>query len=369
MHRPGRLMANAPSDNTCGPNPIRLTWKQIFPLWVLLTIGIAVAMAFIVLTEKTVSRYHASVFEKHARAAINSGNFREALGICTGALRTGMKRSDHWGKVFLLRAKAYFGLGDYSSALSELEESAAFWSKAYYYATEKDRTEVADLGTDLGIQFLDAGKVQEALDAFSAAGLGSGKPVEYLYSLEERLDITEKAKLWPEEPYLVVEDFESVDTNTFEQMSDTQGRVLKDNRLDSTVSLLGSSSNLIEVTESKSDGRSRISLPVYIPLPERPFAFRVLVKEERPSEFKVVIGYWFELAHMSATTFDAPVETLDDNWKRFDIRRKFYEERLAYANKMGYVITGGIINKIGLDFSPGQANRYWVDEIHLYLPD
>lgn len=362
-------MTKTASPNTEQPRRIGLSRPQVILLWAVLTLATIPAMAFILTTERTVSQYHTSVFERFARDAIEGGDFDRALSICSGALKTAMNRSDHWGVVFLLRAKAYAGLGKYSEALEELERSVKFWSKAYYYASDEERQEVAELGTEMGFELLESGKIDEALHAFSAAGLGSGEPVEYLYGLQENLSESDREKLWPGAPYLIVEDFENSGAHTFEKWSETQGRVLEMSGIDSNVSYTEGSSNLIELGASKGEGKSRYGLPVYIPLSERPFGIRVWVKEEQPSDIKVMLGYWFELAHVYAVTSDGPIGIVTGDWKRFDIERQFYAEQLANAEKAGYSIAGGFINKVGLDLSPGPGNRYWVDRIILYLPN
>ncbi len=343
--------------------------NYVVVLWLVCTAAVVPALAVVLIAEREVSQYHTSTFETYAREALDARDFTRVLRICTGALKTGQKRSDHWGKVHLLRAKAHAGLGDFPQALAELEAGARFWTRWYYYASNRDRTEAARLGTELGLKFLDSGKIDDALRAFSAAGLAGGGPVKYLYDLSRTLSPAQKAALWSTEPSLIVEDFEGPDAPVLETLVEEQGRVLRNSRIDAAVSRAAGSSALLEVGSGAGRGRSWYGWPVHIPLSERAFALRVFVREEQPSQANVILCYWFDLAHESAATSDRPTEALAGNWKRFDIERDFHAERLAYANKKGYVITGGVINKIGLDLPEGPANRFWVDRIELYLPD
>ncbi|MBN2311765.1 MAG: hypothetical protein JXR94_22490 [Candidatus Hydrogenedentes bacterium] len=342
--------------------------RHVVALWLALTVALVPALFAVRGAERRVSRYHTGTFERYAREALAAGDFDEALAICTGALETALGRSDHWGTVFVLRAEAYAGLGQADAALAELESCADYWTRSPYYATAAMEDEAAALAAELGAEFAQAQNGRAALRAYSAGALVSGHPVEFLHGLCAGLPEEYQALVWPDEPFVILEDFESAQAPVFAVWAEEQGRELIASGIDPAVSQSGGASAMFEVSASTAEGRSWYRLPVHIPLSERPFALRVWVKEREPSDVQVALAYWFESARTSAGTHHAPTAALDAGWKRFDIERDFCAERLAYANHVGYSAAGGVINIVGLALAPGPANRYWVDRIDLYVP-
>lgn len=342
--------------------------KNVVALWLVLTIALIPAFLFIRAAAQEITQYHVNVFEKYARAAIAKGNYARAIELCTGTLKSSANRSDHWGKAYSLRAQAYAGEGNYRDALSELEAAAAFWVSRYYYASDDDRAELAHLGTDLGQKLLASENYEDALRAFSAAGLGSGQPVDYLYDLTKSIEPGQASKLWQNGPCLVVRYFKEGGGNLFRGLVEEQGRSVARSDIDPKGSLATGPSAYLELNPGNKEGRSLYGIDAYLPLSEKPFALRVFLKESPSNETKVALSYWFEAARKSAMTVDTATVSLPDGWRQFDITRNFYAERLTEANRDGYVITDGVINKISLDVPPGPACRFWVDRIELYLP-
>jgi hypothetical protein len=180
---------------------VRLSWKYVVGIWALLTLLLLPALAFIIMAEREVSQYSTLTYESHVRKAIETRAFSRAVRICTGALKTGISRSDYWGRVYLLRAEAYAGEERTANALDDLETSARLWSRAPFNATEEDFKETAKFGTDLGLRLLDAGDVAGARRAISSACMGSGHPVEYLHEQAAALPASVKRALWPDGPW------------------------------------------------------------------------------------------------------------------------------------------------------------------------
>lgn len=330
-----------------------------------LTFALYPGIKLIRLLALEVTQYQVSTFESYAREALGKGDYHRVIEICTGALKAGVNRGDHWGKVHLLRAEAYGGLNNGPKALEELERAVSFWTQKYYYATDENREETARFGTELGRAFLDAGLVVEALRSFSAAGMGSGKPAEYLEQLTSDLDPTRRAKLWPGGPFLLVRVFMSAKDDSLKKVVEEQGRKLEESRIDSVTSRAGVPTAMLAVSESVHAGRSWFGLPVYLPITGKPFVLRVYAKEQTPSELGVFLSYWFEGARKSASTVDTQAVTGSGGWKCFDIRRDFHAERLAEGDQQGYSVAGGFINTIGLSLPEGPSNRIWVDRIEL----
>ena len=297
------------------------------------------------------------------------GDYARVIELCTGALKTGVNRSDHWGKVHLLRAQAHAGMKELPQSLEELEAAVEFWTSKYYFATDEDRAELAQFGTGLGRMYLDGRSTAEALRAFSAAGMGSGKPADYLERLAAELEPGQKSALWPEAPFLIVKSFANPQAKPLEKMVEEQGRNVSENRLDSEHSPGGSGSAVLAVSASTQAGRSWFGVPVYLPVFERPFLLRLYAKQQEASDLGVFLTYWFESSRKSASTVDLKADPIADGWMRFDIRRNFAQERLAEGDQQGYMATGGFINSLGLSLGAGPANRVWLDRIELLLSD
>lgn len=343
--------------------------RWVLVVWAGLTLSLVPAFFFIRAAALEVTQYHVNVFEGYARAALAAGDYDRVLELCTGALHASVNRSDHYGKVYSLRAQAYAGQGNYRDALNELESAAAFWTQRYYYASDDDRSELARLGTDLGQKLIASENYEDARRAYSAAGMGSGRPVEYLYDLRSALDAGQQGKLWPEGAVLVVQDFRQDRGNLFLAQLDEQGRTVTASSIDPKGSLSGGPSAYMALTASTGEGRSLYGVDTYLPLSEKRFGLRVFLREDPGLETNVTLSYWFEAARVSVSTRDAATVALPDGWRRFEILRDFYGERLLEANQQGYVVTDGIINKISLEVSPGPACRFWVDRIELFIPE
>jgi hypothetical protein len=162
------------STNTNG-ELVRLAWKYVVGIWALLILLLLPVLAFIILAEREVSQYSTLTFESHVRKAIEERAFSRAVRICTGALKTGISRSDYWGKAYLLRAEAYAGEEQMGKAVDDLETSARQRSRSPYNATEEDFKEIARFGTDFGLRLLDAGDMAGARRVISAAAMGGGE--------------------------------------------------------------------------------------------------------------------------------------------------------------------------------------------------
>jgi hypothetical protein len=351
-----------------GASSLELRRLHKLVLWLVLTLALVPGFLLIRAMSLEVSQYHVSTFEAYTREALAAGNYTRALGFCSGAMRSGVYRSDHWGKVYALEAQAYAGMGQTENALAKLEDSVDFWTKRYYYATDPEREELSEFATGLGRRLLQAGDAGGAMRAFSAAGLGGLKPVEYLYALNESLSPDERALLWGEDrPRLMVNDFSHPENDVLQAHLEEQGRMVQDSRIEPAVSLTGSSSAYLELSPATGQGRSWYGVDLYLPISDRPFALRAYVREEPRGDVRIQLGYWFELARKSATTTDTATHNLSDGWRRYDIERDFYTERLAESGG-NYFIDDGIINKFSLVLQPGPAQQIWVDRIELYLP-
>ena len=342
---------------------------RLAALWLVLTLGLLPAMKLLMATEHEVSSYHTFTFESHVREALAQAQYDHAVRIATGALRTGLERSDHWGLAHLLRAKAHAAAGRLSDAVADLRATAQCWTSEYYYPSPEQRREAEDFGTKLGTQLLESGHVEAARQAVSAAGVSSGRPVEYLHEQWQSLAPEQSNALWPDGPFLTLVLFEGARRVAFQPWVEERGRELVEAGVDPTGSRSGGPCGILEVGDPTQDGRSWYALPLYIPISPKPFALRLAMKERRPSEVAVLVGHWFELARKSVVTFDTESTDLGRGWRLYDIRRDFHAERAAQAAQEDYDPVGGLITHIGFDVSEAPANRWWVDGVELYIPD
>ena len=260
-------------------------------------------------------------------------------------------------------------MGRFPESLTELESATVFWTAKYYYATDENRAELETTGTALGRKLLAANLPGEALRAFSAAGMGGGRPAAYLAERCADLDPASKSKLWPDIPVLIVHDFHDSPKSGLDKVVDEQNRTVQSTGVDAATSFRGSATGSIALGASTQSGKCWYGVSTRLPVTETAFALRVYVKEQAPVDSAVLLGYWFEAAKKSADSLDTVSETQADGWKCFDIRRNFYRERMDVANQQGYSIADGFVNMISISFPPGPANRFWMGRVELYFPE
>lgn len=362
--------ADTPAADTFDVPPPPFQGARLAVVAVCLTLLILPGMWLARMAAREVSQYHASTYEVYAREALALGRPQDALKYCAGALRATLARNDHWGTAHLLRAQAYHDLGDMPNTLAELNAAATFWANKYYFATDEDRAEIQRFAGDVAAQWLAEGRGEEALAAYSAAGLGGGDVVGYLYDLADQLDAGQQSALWPEgRPFLLARRFGKADLDEVIAVAEEQGRTLRASGLDPTLMRNGLPSLLIDVTESQGEGRSWYGLPAYIRLSERPFGVRVVTRSEAGGPYTAVLGFWFETAQRSANTGETTHDVdPDSGWRRHTVSRDFYADQLQRADADGYLVSDGIVNRVMLELAPGPAGRYWVNAVEVFIP-
>jgi len=334
-------------------------------LFILALIGLPFLMHFTISVERDVTRYATFEFEPAARQALESCDAAQAVEICTGAIRTALNRSDFFGLAYLLRAKGRALSGDQAGALADLRRATRCWTRDYYYPTPEQRQELAAFGVELTRNFAKTGDPARACTAISAAGVGSGAPVDFLHDQAATLDAETRAAVWPETPVLTLEDFAGDDAPNLVMGANQQKREL----VGTSHSDIGAdgASAAIELGASGQDGRSSCYLPVHVPLSEKAFALRV--RMQGPEGTQVAIGYWFDKSRQSVLTWDKSCTDAGDGWRLFDIRRDFYRQRVAYAKEQGYDPAGAVIDQIGFDPPQGPPCKILVDSVELYIPN
>ncbi|MBI1321228.1 MAG: hypothetical protein GC168_20065 [Candidatus Hydrogenedens sp.] len=354
--------ASAPDTRAAESDEVYFSWTNQAILIAALTVVSLLAIFGIRLLALRVTQYEVSVFETYARQALASKDFGRVVEICNGAMRAGVNRSDHHGLVYLLRAQGFAGEGDITKALDDYDSAALFSQESHYFMPEPARQELMAAATAAAEQRLKEGDAPGALRAFSDAAIGSGNPVDYLYTLKQHLSDEEQQSLWGEDkPWLVVRRFDNPAFGTLEPVVEEQGRSLLRSGVDQ-------GSGFLELSPSSAKGRSAYGDKLYLPVSEQPFSLRVVAKGEGGPMPQVLLGYWFEAARESAHTFDDTWTTGDDGWQACLISRDFYRERLQHATKNGYSMNDGVISLVALELAPDSANKLWLDRVELVLP-
>ena len=368
MAEPDAGKPTAQESNAGAGQSAPLPVKYVVAIWLVLTVLLVPFLAFLILAEREVSQYSTLTFESNVRKALDQRAFNRAVRICTGALKIALGRGDYLGKAHLLRARAYAGQQEMAKALDDLDTSARLWRRSPYNATLEDRKEIAGFGTELGLQLLDAGDVVGARRAISDAGSGSGRPVEYLYEQASVLPAPLKQTLWPEGPCIEIEGYRGEELSAFAASRNDQERKVLNARIEKSGGRDGGACAFLDLSAATNPGDSLYTIPISIPLSEKPFALRLALKEDPPEPVKIMLSYWFELARKSASTLDATNTDIGGGGKLFEIKRDFCEERAALAKSQGYDPAGGVINSIGVSFVQGPALRCWIDKVELYIP-
>lgn len=314
-----------------------------------------------------VGRFQRTTFEQAAREALAKRDFASAIRYCDGAIKAVHERSDHWGRVFTLRSVAYLGQGDSEQSLAELLRAGDFFTRRYYYAEDRDRSEIPQVALAVASRLLEQGKPGRALEALSAGAMASGDPVEALHDYVRQIDGPSRQKLWGDAPpFIQVMQFIDAKENALLASVNEQGRsvgatVIEEDAQRGTVAQ-------VELGASSGEGNFWLAAPTYVPLRSRPFAVRVRAKLNEPADFRLQLGYWFESPQKSATTQDTATATEQDGWVVFDVQRNFFAERQSDALQQGYAADGGAINQVALVLPPGTDNTLSVARAEIYLP-
>jgi len=333
---------------------------------------LVVAMAIVALLAITairtlalrVTQYQVSVYEDYTRDALAKGDFARAVEITTGAIKTSVNRSDHWGRAWLLRAVAELKLEQPGDALADLERSNAFFQERYYFAEDQDRGELAATATELGKRYLLEGKADEAYRALSLAATGSGQPVEYLRRLHESLNEEGRAKLWPDgTPRIILREFRGNPDAKLEEVVEQQGRKLTATSVDASQqeSLAG------EWSPATQDGRSVYACDLWMPLTTSPFSLRIAAKSDGGPMPAAFLGCWFDSARQSAHVNEAAWTPGEDGWQTCTFPNGFLNGIKEQGKKLGFSPHDGILNRVGFELQRESAGKVWLHRVELVL--
>lgn len=349
--------------------------EAVFPLsnQAILAFAMAIVAMLAIATIRTlalsVTRYQVDVYEDYTRDALAANDYTRAIEIATGAIRSGVNRSDHLGRAHLLRAMALQRQGEGDAALEDALFSNAFFQDRYYFATDKDRAELAGVCTELAKSMLESGNIPSALEAFGMAAATSGRPVEYLSRLRDSLNEQARALLWPDgTPRLTLRNFGAVDTDAFSPVVEEQGRSVASTGIEGAMGANQNNNLQLELTAADRAGRSVYSCPVWMPLSNELFSLRLIGRAESGAMPQAFLGFWFDSARESAHTNGAEWMALEDGWQACTLSSDFMTQLETQGKSRGFAVHDGILNKVGFEFSQDSASKVWMDRIEIVLP-
>lgn len=332
-----------------------------------LTIVALLAITAIRMLALEVTRYQVDVYEEYTRAALQRGAYDEAIEITTGAIRSGVNRSDHHGRALLLRAIANLRMDKLDSALEDLLASGAFFQERYYYAEEQDHAELTAAGTELARAYLDAGNARAARQAFGIAAVASSRPVEYITRLRDSLGEEQRAVLWPDgKPVLTLRDAGAVPADKYVTVVESQGRQVTAMAIEASSE---TNSLRLELTAPQATGRSVYAVPVWMPLTQEGFTLRFVARAEGGKLPAAFVGFWFDSARESAHALGSDWGDAGDGWQACTLSSNIVEQLREQGNKRGFSIHDGIINQAGFEFSADSATKVWLDRVEIALAE
>ncbi len=350
-------------------SPSRLPRWTYIVVWVASTVALLPLFIAASWAGSEVGKFQVTTFEASAREALKRKDFAAALKYCNGAIKAGHNRSEHWGRVYTLRAIAYAGDGDVQNAVSELVKAGDFFSRRYYYAKEQDRKEVPLAANAIGKRLLAAGKAPQALEAFSAGAMASAKPVEALYDLAGSLTPVERLKLWGKEsPFIYMTALLDPKDNGPRVITNEQSRPIDEPQLVREGPEPWLATMTLDTGAGPQQGKCWVSQPTCVALSIKPFGILAEVGTEPAVPVNLLLSYWFESPQKSTSTVDQPAQPAIGGEAHYDIHRDFYAEQMAEGQSNGYSAEGGIINQIGISLPAGEATKLTFHRAKLYIP-
>ena len=270
---------------------------------------------------------------------------------------------DALGAAFVQRAAA-------TGSLSDLRSSADFLQYSKLPGTSECRTVLLEMCKERSMQLLESRKSQEALYAFSAAAGSSENPVEFLYDLLDRLNETQRAALWPAEPYVTIQSFESRTSQPFFQWAEKAGRTVDKNESVTDVALDGATSVHLAISDPSKEANSWYTLGLSIPVSEKPFGIRFRLRQAKPSSTKgIILAYLPAIKDHSYLAVNLEPTVQDDGWQCVELKSDIYQLLVSRdKNQLGRDISGASVGPIGLGIQ-GPANEFWVDRVDIFIPN
>ncbi len=212
----------------------------------------------------------------------------------------------------------------------------------------------------------------------------TGDPVEYLYEVSEAVPEPFRAQLWPDTPYIVIENFESPYPVHLAKLYEYQNRAQIDGGIIEAEGHNGSRAFRIQASESTDpDGRCLLGLRVAsFPIPARPFGLRARVRESGAPDVFFIAGY-----EMRGAKYPTEVRLVSPSaagdWKLFDSGESYYDVKRQVAQQYFFdqfftippSLRNGKLSEIvlalqyvGVDLSPGGPAEIYIDDIEIYLP-
>ncbi len=256
--------------------------------------------------------------------------------------------------------------GDLETALAKLESRVGGWR----YNPPQDYERIRRTGIDLAKAMVAADNRTGAVQALSAVGRASRDPVGFLYELQSSLDDDLREAIWPQEPYLVLEDFESPISKPIDPIFNTQKRQLVASSIEAADPSGDGHWAHARVGASTHSGRSGLAVlrsPGFR-VSDKPFGIRARVKEKNPIHSQLFLRFWLPGPQKNFEWGFAPVGTLEDEWELFDTGREFLHVKDWISNASGRDAEQTTLTFISLNLPQGDENELWVDDVQVYIP-
>lgn len=237
---------------------------------------------------------------------------------------------------------------------------------------------------DLAVLFLEFQQRDAAHAILTFTARATGDPVQYLYEVSQAIPGPFRTQLWPDTPYIVIENFESPYPVHLAKLYEHQDREQIDGGIIEGEGHNGSRAFRIQASESTDpDGRCLLGLRVAsFPIPARPFGLRARVRESGAPDVFFIAGYEMRGARYPTEARLVSPSAAGD-WKLFDSGESYYDVKRRvvqqYSFDQFFSIPPSLRNAklsevalslqyVGVDLSPGGPATIDIDDIEIYLP-
>ena len=287
---------------------------------------------------------------------------RSAMWPEAAAIEAKLKPDDKTRAVALMTRAKMFGTPE------DLDAVASVWYRDPSSATDADRTDLDAMGKQQAAKLLESGDAKTALLVYSALAKASGDPVGYLYTLRDSLSEAQRTAMWPAEPCVIVDSFDSATGEPLYPWSNKGERKVETNDVALGTGVDGGACAHLAIGAPKSHNISWYTATARIPIAEKPFTLRFWFKEAKTSPTKGIV-----LANLPAAKayayLSTNLEPIEDQngWKRFELTGNIHQGLVDTEQKQGKDISNAAIEVVGISIEGG-SNEFWLDKIEVCLP-
>ncbi len=253
-----------------------------------------------------------------------------------------------------------FASGDLEAAVDALERAVGPWG----WSPHPQLAHLEVTGLRLAQTLAESERPSAAIRVLSALGRAGRNPVNYLYRLQEDLAPELRAKLWPEQPYLILTDFRHRPEKVFKRSLDAQNRETVASTLDTEAAQAR-----IELGPSVLGGRCWYTLPTTgLEVSAKPFRLTAAVHCEPACVPHLILRFWLDDTKTTASMIVENSEEGPDGWRHFDTDTEslYVWEQIKWTS--GATAKDPSVLDIGIDLPEGPALTCLVKDIRIALP-